>query len=414
MRKNSDYICGLDIGTAFTRVVAAQVGEDGSPFIIGAAEGSTEGVSKGVITSIDDAVSSISTTLEKLERMIGSPVERSVVGVSGQITTHVGRGVIAVGRADGEISEEDVDRAVESAQAIATPPNYEILHVIPRSFNVDDQTGIRDPIGMSGIRLEVEAQIIQGLTSQIKNLSKAVYRAGLEIDDMALGILAAADVCLSKRQKELGVALVNIGAATTSFAVFEEGDVLSVGVIPVAGSHVTSDIAIGLRISLDMAEQIKLEYGRAESRNIDKHDHLDLSEFSDDESGQVPVKHVSEIIEARLEEVFQMVDADLSKIERSGLLPAGIIFIGGGSKIPGLVELAKREFRLPASLGVSSVAQTAIDKVHDTTFLTAVGLAEWGVQLRSVEQGGRWLTTLHKLEKIGGRVWGMVKKVKRK
>ncbi len=402
MGKKSPYICGLDIGSAFVRAVAAQRHEDGKSYVVGAAEARSEGVSKGAIVSLDDVVSSMSTALEQLERMIGGPVDRCVVSVSGcQILTQIGKGIIAVGRADGEINEEDVDRVLESAQAVATPPNYEILHVIPRHFNVDDQVGIKDPVGMNGIRLEVEAHIIHALVSQTKNISKAVYRVGLEVEDMVLGILAAAEVVLSKRQKEMGVAVVNIGATTTSYAVFEENDVLSVGVLPVGSSHVTSDIAIGLRTSLDIAEQIKLEYGHAVAQEVEKHAYLDLSEFSDDESDRIPVRHVSEIIEARLEEIFQMVDNELAKIERSGILPAGIVFIGGGAKLPGIVDLAKKQFRLPASLGVLQSVYTAIDKIKDISFVQAAGLADWGVQVEEGSGKEGWLTKLPQIEKIG-------------
>lgn len=410
----SEYICGLDIGSAFVRAVAAQVSEEGSVKIIGVAEGQSEGVSKGSIVSLDDVVSGISTTLEQLERMIGAPLDSVVVGVSGHdIATQVGKGVIAVGRADGEINEDDVDRVIESAQAVATPPNYEILHVIPRSFSVDDQNGIKDPIGMSGIRLEVEAQIIQALISQTKNISKAVYRAGLEIDDMVLGILASAETVLSKRQKELGVALVNVGSSTTSYVVFEEGDVLAVGVLPVGSAHVTSDIAIGLRTSLDVAEQIKLEYGQAVPSDVDRHAYLDLSEFSEGEKERISVRHISEIIEARLEEIFQMVDSEFSRVERSGLLPAGVVFIGGGAKLPGFVPLAKEQFRLPAELGEASDAQAVIDKARDITFSTAFSLAEWGAHLRQTEGGGGWLTKFSQIEKMGEHVKGLFSRVKK-
>lgn len=401
MPKNS-YICGLDVGTAFTRIVAGEMAPDGSLYVVGLAEGPTEGVSKGSITSIDDVVSSISAVLEKLERMLGNPVDRAVVGISSpHIATQIGRGVVAVGRADSEISEEDVDRVIESAQSVATPPNYEILHVIPRTFTVDEQSGIRDPLGMSGIRLEVEAQIVQCLVSQTKNITKAVYRAGIEIEDTALSILAAAEACLTKRQKELGVALVNVGAATTSYVIFEEGDVLAVGILPVGSSHVTSDIAIGLRTSLDAAEQIKLEYGSATPQLLDKNSVLDLSEFSVNEHERISTRHVAEIIEARMEEIFQMVDSEFAKVERSGLLPAGVVGIGGGMKLPGILELAKRQFRLPASLGVVSQIETALEKARDLQFITATGLASWGAQLKGEASSKGWLTKMPFFEKMG-------------
>lgn len=386
MSKEPPVIVGLDIGTAMVRVVVGQLNQD-SLYIIGAAEQPAEGISKGVITSIEEAVSAISVCLEQAERMVGFPLNKVYVGISGtHIMTQLSRGVIAVSKADGEIKEEEVERAIEAAQTVSTPPNHEILHVIPKTFTVDNQTGIKDPVGMTGVRLEVEAQIIQGLSSQIRNLTKAVYRTGVEIEDLVLGILANAESTLNKKQKELGVALVNIGDATTSIAVFEEGDILSTAVVPLGSAHITSDIAIGLRTSLDIAEDIKIEHGEANSGAVGKKDEIDLREFSDLEEGRISLKYVSEIIEARLEEIFELVDKELNKIERSGLLPAGIVLTGGGAKLSGVVEVAKKKFRLPASIGYPQHLNTAIDKVNDPTFTTALGLVNWGAELKSQQK----------------------------
>lgn len=374
------FITGLDIGTSYIRVVTGQFNpQDDNFYVIGCGEAPSGGISKGVIVSIEDAVSAITSCLEQSERMIGSPIERVFVGISGaQIITQESKGVVTVSRANGEIREDDVDRALQAAQAVATPPNYEILHVIPKSFTIDNQTGIKDPLGMTGIRLEVSTQIILGLSSQIKNLTKAVYRTGVEIDDLVLSILANAESVLTKRQKELGVALINIGEASTSVAVFEEGDLLNTFVIPLGSNHLTADIAIGLRTSLDVAESIKLEYGQAVSDVVNKKDEINLGDFSDSESESVSLKYVSEIIEARVEEIFDMVDKELIKLDRSGLLPAGVVLTGGGAQLPGIIEVAKKRFRLPASLGLPLNINTAIDKINNLSFTTAIGLAYWG------------------------------------
>lgn len=381
--------CGLDIGSSAIRAVAGDLArETGEFYILGAYEVPSEGVLKGMISSIEDAVSSISACLEGVERMVGIPVKKVYVGISGShITSLHSRGVVAVSRADGEIHESDVERVIDAAQAVATPTNYEILHVIPRMFTVDHQGGIKDPVGMTGVRLEVDTEIVQGLSTQVKNVSKAIFRAGVEVEDMVLGILACAESALSRRQKELGVVLVNVGAHTTSVAVFEEGDVVSTWVLPVGASHITNDIAIGLRTSIDIAEQIKLEYGNAVPDDISKKDMIRLSEVAENEEGEVSRKHVAEIIEARLEEIFEMVDKDLVKLGKSGLLPSGVVLTGGGVKIPRVVEVAKKKFRLPASLGMPLGVQTAIDKVHDVTFTTAIGLALWGFALRGGRKG---------------------------
>ncbi|MBU4360324.1 cell division protein FtsA [Candidatus Parcubacteria bacterium] len=386
-----NLITGLDIGTSSVRAVVGQLNSEGVLNVIAVTETPSAGISKGMIVSIEDAVSSITTCLENAERIIGQPINHAYVGISGtHISTMASNGVIAVSRADNEVSEADVERVIEAAQAVATPPNYEILHVIPKVFSVDSQTGIKDPVGMNGIRLEVETQIIQGLSAQIKNLTKAVYRTGIEIDDLVLSILANAECCLTKRQKELGVALVNIGSSTTSIAVFEEGDILVTHILPIGGAHVTNDIAIGLRISLDIAEDIKLTYGQAAPSEINKNEVINLSEFDDKESDDVSLKYVAEITQARMQEIFDMVDKKLIEIEKSGTLPAGVILTGGGAKLPGIVELAKKEFLLPASLGKLVDVQTAIDKVNDLTYTTAVGLCVWGSEFQKHKGGGKF------------------------
>lgn len=385
-----EIITGIDIGSSNIRLAIGQFNPgDTKVNILGVAENETEGVSKGAVTSIEEAVSSISGALEKAERMVGFPIERALVGINGtHIISQESHGVVAVSKADGEIREDDIARVVEAAQAVATPPNYEILHVIPRSFTVDNQRGIKDPVGMTGIRLEVDAQIIQGLSSQIKNLTKAIYRTSVDIDDLVFGALAAAEAVVTKRQKELGVALVNIGMSTSSMMVFEEGDVLHTAILPVGAGHITNDIAIGLRTSIEVAEKVKLEFGSALPEEINKREGINLEEISPSENAIVPRKHVAEIIEARLEEIFKLVNKELQKINRSGLLPAGIILTGGGAKLPGLIEVAKREFKLPAAIGYPQGIVSAIDRVNDPVYTTAVGLVMWGIGLAQQGKGG--------------------------
>lgn len=396
---------GLDIGSSTIRVavVQRQPGVE-QLHVLGAAEGPAEGISKGTITSIEDAVSSISATLEKVERMTGIPVEDATVSINGtHITSMESHGIVAVAKADGEIKQNDVDRVIEAAQAVAAPPNYEILHVIPRAFTVDNQHGVKDPIGMSAMRLEVDAQIIEGQTGQIKNLQKAIYRTGVSINDMVLSVLASSLACASKRQKELGVAVLNLGATTTSLMVFEEGDVMHTKILPVGASHITNDIAIGLRVSIDVAEKVKLEFGTAMPGDINKHDEINLKDVGGDDVA-ISRKHVAEIVEARVEEIIKMVDRELQQIDRSGLLPAGVIVTGGGAKLPGLVEIGKRDFRLPVTVGFPIGFTSAIDKIQDPGFTTALGLASWGSE--SAGSGGL-LKKLPALGSVNDTVDGM-------
>ena len=347
--------------------------------ILGAAETPSEGVSKGTIKSIEDVVSSISACLERVERLIGVPVDRVYLGVSGaHIISKNSKGFVAVSKADSEISADDVRRAIEASRSIATPLNYEVLHIFPRSYAVDDQVGIKDPIGMTGIRLEVETQIILGAAAQIKNLTTSVYRTGLDIEEMVLSIMAAAEAVLTHRQKDLGVVLVNIGGSTTSLAVFEEGNVLHTATLPIGSEHVTNDVAIGLRTSIDLAERAKLEFGHAYSEVVPKKDEIDLTEIGAAEHELVKVKFLSDIIEARMEEILHKVDQELKLVQRSGLLPAGVVFVGGGAKIPGLIDLAKKVLRLPASLGYPLDITSITEKSNDLSFATAIGLVKWG------------------------------------
>lgn len=409
----SDIIAGLDVGSTVIRLVVGQLiddgsGELGSLHIIGVAETPSQGISKGVVTSIEDAVTCVTNCIEKGERMAGVPLERAYVSISGaHILSQPSKGVIAVSKANGEINEDDVERVIEAAQAVATPPNYEILHVIPRSYTVDNQTNIKDPVGMTGVRLEVDAQIIQGLSAQIKNLTKAIYRTGIDIEDLVFAGLGASESTLDRQQKELGVALVNIGGATTSLVVIEEGDVLHTAVLPVGAGHITSDIAIGLRTSIDVAEQIKTQYGSALPETVDKKEMIDLNEFQEGESHLISRRQVAEIIEARIEEIFKLVNKDLKKINRSGLLPAGVVLTGGGARLSGIVEVAKREFRLPASLGIPKDLTTAIEKVNDPMYSVAVGMVLWGKQMQT--SSGRRLPNFSSLGAWKDKITGWVK-----
>ncbi len=384
-----NIIAGLDIGSTAIRLVVGQQKNSGNGEalqIIGAVSVPAEGISRGAVKSIEDVTSSISDCLEKCERIVGVPIERVWVGLnSPHIKCERSRGVVAVGKSDGEINQDDIERAVEAARALSVPPNYEILHVIPTGFTVDNQENIKDPIGMTGVRLEVETLIIQGLSSQIKNLTKAIFRTRLDIDDLVLSPLAAAEAVVGAKQKDLGAALVNIGSSTTSVAVFEEGELLHTSVIPIGSEHITADIAIGLRCPINLAERIKVEFGSADPARFHKKDEVDISELAEEENASdanktVSKKYLAEIIEARVEEIFSKVDEELKKIERSGMLPGGIFLIGGGTRLADIVEVAKKQLRLPACLGANRNIPTVIDKVNDTEFLSALGLVLWGYQ----------------------------------
>lgn len=374
-------ITGVDIGSTAIRIVVGQMYSDGGERriqLIGASEHPTEGITRGSITDIDNAAQSIISCLEKAERMTGVPIDSAWIGItSSHIISQVSRGIVAVGKVNGEIGKADVERAVEAARAIATPANFEILHVIPRRATIDGQMTIKDPIGMVGTRLEVDTMIIQAFASEIRNITKCLYKTGLDVEDLIFSILATAESTLTAKQKELGVLLMNIGGSTTTLVIYEEGEILHTAVLPVGSNHITADIAIGLRIDPDIAEQIKIEYGSV-SKDQQKKADIQLSDIDPNEPGSVPYKYVTHIIEARVDEIFEKVEEELKKIGRDGVLPAGIVITGGGSKLPGITDMAKRRLKLAASLAVLKNVNNPIEKISDQSFTTAVGLVLWG------------------------------------
>ncbi len=377
-------IVGLDVGSCFIRTVVAKMRADQTkPQIIGMGQVPSFGLRRGVVVDIETAVKNISQSVQEAERSSGLSIERAYVSLSGNhVTSRTSKGVVAVSRADGEISREDVERAINAASAISILPNREILHIIPRSFSVDDQRGIKDPAGMNGVRLEVDALIIEGATPFIKNLTKCISEVGLEIEGLVLAPLAASRAALTKRQKELGVLALDLGGGTASLTVFEEGDIIHSCVLPIGSSHITSDIAIGLRSNIDLAEKVKLEYGSALVSEINKKDNINLSKLAGEEKGVIPRVQVAEIIEARLSEVFDLVNKELKKIDRQGLLPAGVVLLGGGAKIPSLVDLAKEELKLPAQVGFPLELEGIIEEVDDPAFATVIGLVLWSIDER--------------------------------
>ncbi|NQV11726.1 cell division protein FtsA [Candidatus Uhrbacteria bacterium] len=417
MAKGSPLLTGIDIGSSSIRIVVGQRVERDRGVsdltILGAVEIPSQGISKGSVTSIDDAVASVSKCLEHAERMTGQPVQSAWVGISGvHIIAQESKGVIGVARSDGEIREEDVDRAIEAARTVATPSNHEILHVIPKSFTVDGQRGVKDPVGMTGIRLEVDALIIQGLTSQIKNITKCVYRTGLNIDDMVFSVLATGEAVLSPKQKELGSVVVNVGAQTTSVIVYEEGDAKHVAVLPIGADHITSDIAIGLRTSIEVAEKIKLKHGTALPSDTERGAKISVSDFG--ALGEETCTHqfLAEIINARCEELFEKVDEELAKIDRSGLLPAGVFLTGAGAKLPGMSVIVKEVLRLPVTMGTPLGVSSAVEQVNDIGFATAIGLVKWA---EDSEGGsgkvsfGSFMNKMKSVDKIGDTVKGWMK-----
>lgn len=370
---------GIDVGS--TKVVTC-VGkfEDGITDIIGIGKSANQGIRKGTIVDIEETVSAISASLEEAERLSGMAIQGAIVGINGpHIKAEDSKGVIAVSRTDGEIGEQDINRAIEASKAIPNVPNREILHVIPRNFIIDGQEEIKDPIGMTGIRLEINSNIISTSTNALKSLNRAVEQSGVHPNDIVFSPIATAKILLTKRQMDIGAMIVDIGASSTSYAVYEEGDLISCGVIPVGAAHITNDIAIGLRTNIDIADLIKLKYGYAIPDKIPEKEEIDLSKLDKNEDGVASLRYVSEIIEARLNEIFLILKKELSRIDRDGTLPAGIILTGGGANTEGIVELAKSTLCLPTQIGKPVTEITGlVDKLNDPIYATSIGLMLWG------------------------------------
>lgn len=380
MRKE-DYIIALDVGSSNVRTVVAQLIENEKPRIIGVGQASSSGIRRGVVADIEEVSIAIKESVKQAEQNSGIKIESVFASIGGQhIECSEVKGVIAVGRADGEVAEEDVERVVEASQAISIPPNREILHVIPQNFRLDDQDGIKDPVGMSGVRLEMNGLVITGSTPHVRNISKCIENNGLEIEGFVTSPLASAKAVLNKRQKELGVVVVDIGGGTTSISIYEEQQLVHVCVLPVGGGHITNDIAIGLRTSIDVAEKVKIKYGSALSGEIGKKEQINLSEIDSNEEGIVSRKHVAEIIEARIEEIFYMIEKELKKIGKSALLPAGTVIVGGGACMQGTVDLAKDILKLPAQTGFPAELSGLVDKVDNPAFSVSVGMILWAME----------------------------------
>ncbi len=370
-----NYIFGLDVGSSTIKCVVGEILPNLPLQIVGAEIIESHGIRKGQVVDIEDAANSIEKCLEEVERKIGTEIKDVIVSIGGpHIQSMISRGVVAVSRADGEVSEEDVSRVLKAAETISLPKNKEILHILPREFIVDKESGIKDPIGMHGVRLEVEAEVIFGSSPYINNLIKAVEASGRSVESLVFSTLAASEAVLSKRQKELGVAVVDIGAGSTGLCVFEEENLISSSVLPVGASHITNDIAIAFQLPIDVAEKLKLKYGIAQNENISKKEEINLEDLGGDKEKVISRKELVDVIEARNLEILELVAKELKRIQRERLLPAGIVLVGGGAKMPGMEDLVKKELHLPCQIGFPKDVEGIVDRIDDPSFATAVGL----------------------------------------
>lgn len=387
-----DYLVSIDIGSTKVCTIVAAYGEDQKLSVIGVGEVPSQGIRKSVVVNLEETISSISASLEEAERMAGYPIESAFVSIGGNhLASLNSRGVIAVSRVDGEITHEDVARVIEAAQAISMPMNREVIHVLPRGFIVDGQEGVENPAGMTGVRLEVETHVVNASSSAVRNLTKCIQQTGVEVEDIVMSSLAASEAVLSSEDKGLGVALLDIGGGTTDISIFVDGSIWHSAVLPIGSSHVTNDIAIGLRIPFEVAEKIKkssyaplpdYEEGTLFEDVSSAHDVIDLEQFGIDKGGKIPRSDLNDIIEARLSEVFEMAAEEIKKAGQEGLLAGGVVLVGGGAMLPGIVEIAKQYLKLPVRLGKPRELIGLADNLNSPLYATSIGLLLWGMKSR--------------------------------
>lgn len=433
-------VAGIDIGSSKIATLISQYNdEEGKVSIVGVSSVSSKGVRKGQIVDIEEAAESVIESVERAERMAGYSLDRAFVSIGGgHIDSRNSHGVVAVADPSGEIDSNDVERVIDAARAISMPEAREIIHVLPREYKVDGETEVKDPRGMSGIRLEVDTHLITASSTAAKNAVKCVSEVGASVESLVFSGLAASQSSLTDTEKELGVVLVDVGGGTTSIAVFVEGSIAYSSVLPIGGKNVTNDIAAGLRLSLDSAEKIKLALGekyrkqKALARNASpptsatlgrdagggsedegaKEDELELSGLGiEDSDKKVSTKTLVEgIIKPRLNEIFTMVGMQLQEAGVSGKTPSGVVITGGGALCVGAQEAARRMLSLPVRIGKPRGVTGLIDEIEDPSFAVGVGLILFGVKTGAAKVSPSWpsLDIFSRLE--GFKVKGLVGK----
>ncbi len=368
-------LAGLDIGTTKICVIVAEVDDTNQVNVVGVGTVPSEGLRRGIVINLEKTVHSISRAVEKAERMAGVEIKSVYAGIAGDhIRSINSRGVIAVSRKDNEIGPADVARVVDAAKAVAIPADREIIHIIPQEFIVDDQDGIKDPIGMSGIRLEAEIHIITGAVTSAKNICKSIERSGLRVEDLVLEPLASSHAVLGSDERDLGVVLIDIGGGTTDVAVFYEGSIRHTAIIGFGGTSITNDIAIGLRTPIDKAEELKIKHGCALSSMVSEDEKISVPGVGGRPTRELSRYVLSSMIEPRLEEICQLALKEVRKNHSANLLSAGVVVTGGTALMHGMTELAEQVFEMPVRIGVPTGVSGLVDSVSDPRFSTGVGL----------------------------------------
>jgi len=380
----SRWVTGLDIGTSSIKVAVAE-NHDGKPNLKAIFKQPSLGLRKGAIVDLAECLQALGPALHEVKKISKSAAKNIYINVgTPQVRVQHSRGIIAVSRADTEIYQDDIERVIKASQAVNIPLNRTIIHNITREFIVDGVGDVVDPLGLSGSRLEVSSLIVDAFTPHVKNLMRVVELVGGEIGGLVFSPLVASRSALSKAQKDLGVALVDLGFGTTGLSVYEENKLVGVAKFPVGAGNISNDLAIGLKISVGAAESLKLHYGYALAKEISSKESIELKKFSPDAKGSVARRFVAEIIESRLAEIFELINNELRLMGKLGQLPGGVVLVGGGAKLPGLTELVKQELKLASQIGSAMTNEWATggsfgEFFEDPDFVNVLGLVLWGV-----------------------------------
>ncbi len=382
-KPNKDLMVGIDIGTSKVVAIVGEVGPDGRLNIIGLGSHPSQGLKRGVVVNIDSTVQSIQRAVEEAELMAGCQIYSAFTGIAGShIKSLNSHGIVAI--SNNEVTQTDVDRVIDAAKAVAIPAEQKILHILPQEFIIDNQDSIREPIGMSGVRLEARVHIVTGAVAAAQNIIKCLKKCGLAASDIVLEQFASSQSVLTDDEKELGVCMIDIGGGTTDIAIFTEGSIRHTAVIPIAGDQVTNDIAIALRTPVRNAEDIKIKYGCALQDLADANQLIDILTAGDRSVRHISRRALSEIIEARYEELFIMAAQEIRRSGLEDLIVSGITLTGGASKVEGAVELAERIFKMPVRIGAPQHITGLTHVVNNPIYATGVGLLLYGMQQRDI------------------------------
>jgi cell division protein FtsA len=379
MPKNG-YIVGFDIGTKKVTAIISEITEDNKIEIIGIGSSESRGLRKGVVVNLDATVDAINKAQEEAELMAGVEIDSGFIGISGaHIKSFNSRGVIAVSSKNREISREDINRVIDQSKAVSIPPDREIIHIIPQEFVVDEQDGIKDPLGMSGIKLEVNVHIVTGAITSVQNLKTCTTRAGVEIEQIVLNQIATSASVLTHDERELGVGLIDIGAGTTEIAIFERGSLWYTSIIPIGGDNFTNDIAVGLRTPIPDAEKIKKKFGCVSDPLVDEQETSEVASVGRGKKPRVLSRQLlADIIQPRAEEIFRLVDNDIKRMGYEKSLNSGVVLTGGTALLEGLEEVAESVFDLPVRRGDPGGIGGLVDRVSTPDYASAVGLVLYG------------------------------------